>query len=85
MTELNGYQHVILEVSDEEFAFAEAMAEDQGYFGPADYLNGLLKRALLEDMEIAPVLSRCEDERIIGEDPGGGLHLLDDIDDDIPF
>ena len=85
MTERSGFQRVTLQVSDEDFAFAEARAKDQGYFGPADYLNGLLKRAILEDMDTAPVLSRCEDERIVGEDPGGGLCLLDDIKDDIPF
>jgi hypothetical protein len=76
---------VILQVSDEFFAFAEAMAKHGGYFGPADYLNAILNMAIITEMDDAPVLTRRDDENQIVEDDGGGLRLADDIDDDIPF
>ena len=75
---------VILQINPEFFAFAEAMAKNGGYFGPADYLNALLNMALITEMDSAPVLTRCEDETLLVEDDGGGMRLAD-IDDDIPF
>jgi hypothetical protein len=85
MTEQAGYQRVILQVSDEFFAFAEAMAQAGGYFGPADYLNAILNTAILAEIDNAAALPRRDDEKLIVEDDGGGLRLVDDIDYDIPF
>lgn len=88
MTKRNGYQRVILQVSDEDFAFAEAKAKDQGYFGPADYLNGLLKSAILEERDREPLHLPAPDddeETVLVEDDGGGMRLAGDIEDDIPF
>jgi hypothetical protein len=76
---------IVLHISPEFFAFAEAMAKDQGYFGPADYLNAILNMAIITEMDSAPVLTRRDDEDQIVEDDGGGLRLVDDMDDDIPF
>lgn len=84
MTKRSGYQQVILQVSDEFFAFAEAMAKAGGYFGPADYLNAILNTAILADIDSAPVLPPPDEENLIVEDDGGGLRLVDDTDDDIP-
>ena len=86
MSKRNGYQRVILQVSDEFFAFAEAMARAGRYFGPADYLNAILNTAILAEIDSAPVLPPPPDEEeLLAEDDGGGLRLVDDIDDDIPF
>ncbi len=37
---------ITLEISADEFAFVERMAEEDGYFGPEDCLNGILNTAL---------------------------------------
>jgi hypothetical protein len=63
---------VVLQVSDEFFAFAEAMAKHGGYFGPADYLNAILNMAVIREMDDAPQLSPFDDEQLIVEDAGSG-------------
>jgi hypothetical protein len=59
MTRRNGYQRVILQISDDFFAFAEAMAKTGGYFGPADYLNAILNTAILAEIDSAPSCRRA--------------------------
>lgn len=85
MTKAKGYQRVSLLVDDEHFAFAEAMAQMFEFYGPADYLNAVLNTALLEAVESAGPQPRPEDEKLIGEDTGGGLRRVDDDEDDFPF
>lgn len=43
-------KRVTLQIEDEEFAFATRMAEEDGYNGPVDCLNGILSTALLRWM-----------------------------------
>jgi hypothetical protein len=76
---------IVLDINPEFFAFAEAMAKHEGYFGPADYLNAILNMAIITEMDEAPPLSPRDEEPLIVEDAGGGLRIVDDIDDDIPF
>ena len=75
---------VTLQISDEFYEFANLRTEDDGYFGPEDYLNGLLNMALLSSLDEPGCLNELE------EDPGGGMRVKsdredDDLDDDIPF
>lgn len=46
-----GYREVTLQISDENFAFAQQKAAREGYFGPEDCLNGILNNALGEDRQ----------------------------------
>lgn len=43
-----GYRIVRLQISEEDFAFAQRKAERDGYFGPEDCLNGILNTAIGE-------------------------------------
>lgn len=88
MTKARGHQRVSLLVDDENFAFAEAMAEVFGFYGPADYLNAILNTALLEAVESAGPQLRPEGEKLTREEPGGERQFAGDggdIDDSIPF
>ena len=91
---------VTLQISDEFYEFAKLRGEDYGYFGPEDYLNGLLNTALLgnvdeyENGSLGLSARPCVAERdffaALEEDPGGGVRLKsdgqnDDPDDDLPF
>jgi hypothetical protein len=71
-----GRRRVFLQVSEEKYAFARAMADRHGYFGPDDYLNALLNTAVLTEMddEDWPIKRRAPS----AADP-------DDLDDGIPF
>ena len=91
---------VTLQISDEFYEFSKRRAEDDGYFGTEDYLNGLLNMALLGDVDeyengsLRLSARPCEAERDffaeLEEDPGGGVRLKsdredDELDDDLPF
>jgi len=41
-----GYKKVTLQIGAEEFAFAERMADEDGFFGVEDCLNGVLATAM---------------------------------------
>ncbi|MDG4901414.1 MULTISPECIES: hypothetical protein [unclassified Mesorhizobium] len=78
-------KRVTLKIDDKFYSFAEWAAREWGYFGAEDYLRAALFRAVLEDMENPLVLPGGEPEKLLVEDDGGGMRLVDDIDDDIPF
>lgn len=82
MSRRKGYQRVSVQVSGELFAFAQAVAESEGYFGAADYLNALLNTALLAEIEASHALPRRHDEQCAAED---GPPPAADPDDDLPF
>ena len=63
-------------MSDEHYAFARAMADRHGFFGPDDYLNALLNTAILTEM----------DEQDWPVERGGSSAAgPEDLDDGIPF
>jgi len=88
-------KRITLQISDEDFRFAKAQAGAYGYLDAADYLNGLLKAALVDRMDEYEKhgLFRLPDTPVDGpefiEDPGGGVwhesNYPGKIDDDIPF
>ena len=71
-----GMRRVSLQVSEEDYAFAQAMSDHHGYFGPEDYLNGLLFMALIREMD--------EETSFWDGDIAIPAELYD-LDDDIPF
>ncbi len=91
---------ITLQISDEFYEFAKLRAEDDGFFGAEDYLNGLLNMALLRDADefergrlrlpLMPLKQEQDWLDELEEDPGGGMRLKSDredgdLDDDIPF
>ncbi len=92
---------VTLQISDEFFEFAKLRAEDDEYFGLADYLNGLLNMALLSAIDefeengplrlpLTPPDKEPDWLDELEEDEGGGMGLKSDrgdsdLDDDLPF
>jgi len=91
---------ITLQISDEFYEFAKLRAEDDGFFGTEDYLNGLLNTALLGDADefergrmrlpLMPLKQESGWLDELEEDEGGGMRLKSDgqsgdLDDDIPF
>jgi hypothetical protein len=72
-----GMRRVSLQVSEEDYVFAQAMSDHHGYFGPEDYLNGLLNMALIREMDEESPSFWDNDIAIPAE--------IEDLDDDIPF
>jgi hypothetical protein len=71
-----GVRRICLQVNEESYAFARAMADRHGYFGPNDYLNALLNTAMLTEMD--------EQDWPAARD-GSFAAGLEDLDDGIPF
>jgi hypothetical protein len=87
---------VTLYIDKEYYEFAKGQAELFGYFGPEDYLNGMLNLLMLREKDEFETngppcwpISHDEDEDDLSpefeEDPGGGVWKKGDLDDDIPF
>ena len=66
---------IVMQVSPEFFAFAEMMADKEGYFGAVDYLNGVLNMAVLTAMD------EEEDQEERCEGPARAMSP----DEDLPF
>lgn len=65
------FRRIVLEISDEDFAFAEHMAAQDGFIDAADCLQGVVKTALLharsprEDDARDALIRRLRTEKLV--------------------
>jgi hypothetical protein len=76
---------VTLEISQEQFAFAEEMAKELGYEGSTDFLTAVLNTAVMLEMDHVHDIKRGAVEKMFEEDEGGGMRFIGDLDDVIRF
>ncbi len=75
---------VTLNLSDEIINFLECAAIDLGYFDGADYLHGLMLRAIFEEMETMSDMG-CSYASVGRTKDDDEDNSLLDFDDGIPF